>query len=44
MLELIGTTDARDLLKSLAGGVPDAYLTSEAKGCLERLEKKASSR
>jgi WD40 repeat protein len=36
-LEMIATPEAAEVLKSLAGGSPDAYLTTEAKAALERL-------
>jgi WD40 repeat protein len=35
-LEMIGTPVAVEVLKSLAGGSPDAYLTTQAKAALER--------
>jgi WD40 repeat protein len=38
VLERLGTTDARRVLERLAGGVPDARLTREAKAALERLQ------
>src|SRR5205807_10310956 len=40
VLEHIATTDARDLLKKLAAGAPEARLTREAKAALERLDKR----
>jgi WD40 repeat protein len=40
ILELQGTPAARRLLQSLAGGVPEALLTSEAKASLRRLASK----
>jgi WD40 repeat protein len=36
-LEMIGTPQAVEVLKSLAGGDPDAYLTTQARAALERL-------
>jgi hypothetical protein len=39
-LERIGTATARELLRSIAGGDPDAPLTREAKSALERLKSK----
>jgi WD40 repeat protein len=36
-LELIGTPEAVAVLKSLAGGAADAYLTTQARAALERL-------
>jgi HEAT repeat protein len=41
VLENIGTPEARELLKSLADGVPEAVLTQEAKASLERLAEKS---
>jgi hypothetical protein len=40
VLELIGTTEAREGLRTLAQGADDAELTREARAALERLEKK----
>jgi hypothetical protein len=40
VLERIGSPDARRLLNTLAGGVPEARLTQEAKASLERLAKR----
>jgi WD40 repeat protein len=40
VLERIDTDEARTLLKSLAGGVPEARLSQEAKSALERLKKR----
>jgi RNA polymerase sigma factor (sigma-70 family) len=37
VLEHIGTPEARELLKKLAEGAPEAHLTREAKAALERL-------
>jgi hypothetical protein len=39
VLEHIGTPDAREVLRTLATGAPDARLTREAKASLERLTK-----
>jgi RNA polymerase sigma factor (sigma-70 family) len=39
VLEYIGTPEAREHLRTLAKGVPDARLTREAKAALERLIK-----
>jgi WD40 repeat protein len=36
-LEMIGTPEAVEVLKSLAGGSADAYLTAQAKAALQRL-------
>ena len=44
VLENIGTAEARELLKSLAKGVPEAVLTQEAKASLERLAEKYRKR
>jgi hypothetical protein len=38
-LEYINTSEAHDLLKRLAGGVPGAWLTEEARAALKRLRK-----
>jgi hypothetical protein len=38
-LELAGTPEAQRLLQKLASGVPDAYLTREAKAAVERLPR-----
>jgi len=38
-LEMIGTPEAVAVLKSLAGGSPDAFLTIQAKAALDRLRK-----
>jgi WD40 repeat protein len=40
VLECIGTREAREVLKSLAKGEPEALLTKEAKTSLERLVKR----
>ncbi len=40
-LEQIGTTDARELLRKLAGGAPEARLTREAKASLDRVAQRA---
>jgi RNA polymerase sigma factor (sigma-70 family) len=40
VLEQAGTSQARQVLKSLAGGVPEARLTREARASLERLGKR----
>jgi RNA polymerase sigma factor (sigma-70 family) len=39
VLERIGTADAKQLLQTLANGVPDASLTREAKDSLQRLSR-----
>jgi WD40 repeat protein len=44
VLERIGTPEARDLLRKLAGGAPGARLTQEAKDALKRLEKTPARR
>jgi WD40 repeat protein len=38
-LEWIGTPAARDLLRTLAGGVPEARLTLDARAALKRLDR-----
>jgi hypothetical protein len=43
VLEHIGT-EARQILKSLATGTPEARLTQEAKASLERLAKRSAAR
>jgi WD40 repeat protein len=40
LLERIGTTEAQDVLKKLAAGVPEAVLTKEAAASLGRLRKR----
>ncbi len=40
LLEMLGTPEAVTLLESLAGGVPDAWLTQEAEAALERVRKR----
>ena len=37
VLEQIGTTEARQLLETLAKGTPEAALTQDAQAALERL-------
>jgi hypothetical protein len=39
VLELLATTDARQLLRTLAAGAPKAALTEDAGAALARLEK-----
>src|SRR5262249_22609105 len=39
VLERIGTTEARQVLQSLAGGAPGVTLTEEARAALERLAR-----
>ncbi len=43
-LEHAGTAEARALLRDLAGGAPGHPLTEEAKGSLQRLERRAGSK
>lgn len=43
VLERIGTDEAVDLIKKLAGGVPEAGLTRDAKGALERLQRRSAA-
>jgi RNA polymerase sigma factor (sigma-70 family) len=40
VLEQVGGTEVRRLLGSLAEGAPEAHLTQEARGALERLERR----
>ena len=40
LLEALGTPEARALLESLAGGVPGAFLTDEARAALRRLDRR----
>jgi hypothetical protein len=40
-LERINNPDAKEVLEGLGKGVPDAWLTKEAKSCLARLNKKS---
>ena len=40
VLEQIGTAEAGQILESLAGGPPDAWLTQEAKASLKRLNQR----
>jgi WD40 repeat protein len=39
VLELIGTPEAREVLRTVAGGAPESELTLQAKAALQRLEK-----
>ena len=43
VLEHIGTAEARQVLKSLANGAPEARRTREAKSSLERLAKRTAA-
>ena len=43
VLEEIGTSEARMILESLAGGCPDARLTQDAKTSLVRLKRRSSA-
>jgi hypothetical protein len=36
----MGTAEARQLLRALAKGAPEAWLTREAKAAAERLDKR----
>jgi hypothetical protein len=38
VLERIGTSEARDIIKKLAAGKPEALLTEAAKAALERMK------
>ncbi len=42
LLERIGTPEATAILKTLAGGLPEARLTRDARASLERLEKSSA--
>ena len=44
VLEHIGTPEARDVLRSLANGAPEARLTRDAKASLQRLDPRRSAR
>jgi hypothetical protein len=44
VLEQIGNTEARKLLSSLAKGAPDAALTRDARGALDRLSRQTATR
>lgn len=44
LLELVGTSEARSLLRCLAEGAPQARLTREAKASLERLDSPSRKR
>jgi hypothetical protein len=41
VLELTGSPEARRTLEALARGVPRAWLTEDARGCLRRLQRSA---
>jgi hypothetical protein len=43
VLEHIGTPEAYAVVKTLAGGAPEARLTREAKVALQRLEKRSGT-
>ena len=38
VLEMLGSPEARGVLKRLAGGAPEAFLTRQAKAALERFD------
>jgi hypothetical protein len=42
-LEQIGTREAREVLRALAGGAPETRLTREAKASMERLAKQSAA-
>ena len=44
VLERIGTSEAKEVLKTLADGPAEAAMTQEAKASLERLAKRAAAR
>jgi hypothetical protein len=41
LLELMGSSEARQVLESLAGGAPGARLTQEARRAMQRLNNVA---
>src|SRR5262249_38935603 len=41
VLEQVGGAEVRQLLRSLAEGAPEAHLTQEARGALERLQRRS---
>jgi RNA polymerase sigma factor (sigma-70 family) len=43
VLERIGTAEAKSVLAMLAGGAPGAWLTQDAQGALNRLERRSSA-
>ena len=43
LLEWVGNTEARQLLRTLAGGVPGTRLTREAASAVRRLTKQAAT-
>jgi WD40 repeat protein len=43
VLERIGSSDAKEVLRTLASGVPDARVTREAQTCLERLNRRTKN-
>src|SRR5262249_31949247 len=44
VLEHIGTSQAQQVLKGVAGGTPESRLSQEAKASLERLENRSKAR
>jgi hypothetical protein len=42
VLELAGTAEAKEVLRTLAGGAPEAPVTQEARASLERLAKRGA--
>ena len=43
LLELIGSAEARRVLQTVAGGMPGARLTREARSALQRLAQQAAT-
>lgn len=43
-LEYIGTAEATEVLRALAGGAPESWLTQQAQGALERSKRRAEMR
>jgi hypothetical protein len=43
LLELIGSAEARRVLKTVAGGMPGARLTREARSALQRLAQQVAT-
>src|SRR5439155_18851911 len=44
VLEYIGSAEAQQLLRELAGGAPEAWLTQQARGSLDRLNRLRSAK
>lgn len=43
VLEVVGTSEARQVLEALAGGAPDMLLTEEARAAADRLARRAAA-